>query len=337
MPYTDDIQLAPSPRRMPLGVRSALLFGGVAWQIVWAFLGVSLIGISQAVLPSAEGLFSRFSEPAQITVSGVVATVEEILPPPEVRHDPRYANHPKLWNYTFTYRSTKGKECLGRDFTMGYRPCLGETVTVTYESQNPSASHGRFSAHPEATPPVHEINGNPEMEREIARQNSWPRQLLGLWPLGFLCAIGLLVVFGMKMGAQRIRLLRTGRLAWGQLIAEFFFDGQRSCNNDIKPYYLMTFLFLADDDRIYNLTERSDSAEEWKDDMGSKVCVLYDAADPGKAIALRKKPGSDPFTIDAGGQIRANRGAGMLVAIVPTLVTAGFIYFLVQLGKACVR
>ncbi len=272
--------LSGPPRPVPWPIRGQVLFGGFMSQFGWLWFGFSMIFMWAFGL--SVSLNSAYFLIGDIeTAQGVVSAVDTTGA--SENETPVYANH-----YTFRVERLE-KELRGISYTTGQRFSEGQAVTIEYIGRAPNVSR---------------IQG--------ARSGTFSPWVLCI--LGIFLLIGLLFIsVGLLSGLKANRLLRHGQVGLGTLIAKE--PTNTRINN--QTVYKLTFEFTADDGLRYEAIAKSHVTHGLEDEFQEQL--LYDPANPNKAVMLDNLPGEPD--IDERGNIQvANPGRSLRVLILPVSV-----------------
>lgn len=194
-------------------------------------------------------------------------------------------NRQSIVRVEYSYR-VRGEELQGASYVAGTAPETGEHVTVEYLPNTPQKSR---------------IEG---MRRDL-----WPPGivLLTLFPAGCLIA----VIFSVRTGLRRCRLLRLGMLTTGKLAHK----RPTSVTVNKQRVYELIFKFQSYDGQQCTASARTHRSERLEDEREEPL--LYDPLDPSQAMMIDSLP-SRPELDDAGNL----RGRPIVVALFALLLPA---------------
>jgi hypothetical protein len=267
--------LAPPPRPVPLSLRIINVFNGVT-LFGWIFFGFGML-FFYFFGGNADISFLTFRGPHP-TVPGQVTKVDDTH---ASEGDERVHAH------SYQY-SVAGRTLSGTSYTTGPAAEVGQPVVVEYDPAEPAQS----------------------------RIAGMRRAVFGPWALilGILPLVGLLImVFAMRSGARRNRLLRDGLLAMGQL------KSKEATNMKVnrRRVYALTFEFTARDGTRHTAEARSSTPESLEDE--AREPLLYDPANPSVAYLLDDAPARPGF--DGTGALVGRPAAAVGALLVPALFT----------------
>lgn len=279
--------LAPPPRPVPLSLQILNLCNGMA-MIAWLVIGFGSIFLWAFGLNS-DISFLTFRGP-HANVTGRVTEVEATNASENKRRI--YANH-------YEY-SVAGKQWTGSSYSTGSSANVSEEVTVEYAPDDPSRSR---------------IAG-------MRRKLFGPVTLfVVIFPL---IGVGILL-FAIRLGIHRNRMLRDGLLATGKL--------QRKEPTNVRinrqTVYKLTFAFTARDGRRGEAVAKTHQPARLMDE--AEEPLLYDPADPTTAFVLDEVPSRPQF--EANGDLRGRPAAALAaLAVVFFVIAANATVFLITTG-----
>lgn len=270
-----DNDLAMPPRRVSLLAQLAVLFGGVLNVVGWLVLFFTMFFVWGFVGNADMTGWYAFDDAlsAQGTVVAAESTSAEI-------------NEQRVMEYTYTFTDAQGGEQTGVSYSHSEYLQSGEAVPVEYVPGDPSTS----------------------------RIEGMRRELFGpfvAFVLLFPGVAGVILLFAVRGGLRRVRVLRHGQLAKAVLVEKKATASQ--VNN--QQVYALTFEFEADDGETYRATARTHKTERLTDEATEKL--LYDPRDPACAVLWDDLPGSGH--VDAMGGLVANGLGGCGVVALPLL------------------
>ncbi len=286
-------RLAPAPRRVPLGLRARLLFGGTAaagwmWLLVAAPLATLFLG--QADLSS----WWRFRGPVE-TTRGVVTACERTRASEGGSKGrsgtPIYANR---------YRFERGgEEREGVSYALGRCVGAGTAVAIEYPADDPDRS--RIAGMRRAT-----------FGPAVAFVAIFP--LVGL---GF-------VAFSLRSARRALSLLARGQVAHGTLVGE----EQTRVSVNRRPVMKLRFDLVTEGGGHHEVAIRTHRTEALKDDPRERL--LYDPSAPEVAVAWDLLPG--PPRVGATGALESpGFGGSLRVVLLPAAAIAAEALALVYL------
>jgi hypothetical protein len=244
--------LAPEPRRVPLSLRLAVMFGGPLSQFGWIFFGFGMIFV-WAFTPAMDLSFLTVWKGPWLRAQGVVT---------ECRPLNFSINSQTVSVHAYRYTTPDGRERQGVSRLVGQQLRPGTSAPVEYRAWDPSTSR------------LHESG-----------RGFFPRFVLlfvGLFP-----AIGLaMLIPGLRTGWRGNRLLGAGALATGKL--KSCRPTGTSVNN--RSEYELIFEFPGRDGQTYTAKARTLEPERLQDQREEPV--LYDALNPSYAVMLDGLPGA---------------------------------------------
>jgi hypothetical protein len=173
-------RIAPPPRRVPVSLQIATIFGGPA-QIGWIIFALGMTFFL---------VFAGQADLSFVTMRGALAETDGRVT--DVRSTGASENRQAVMANHYEY-SVAGARWTGVSYTTGYAARTGEEVTVEYKPERPSRSR---------------IAG---MRTGVFGPGAF---ISGIFPL-----IGLIVtIVSMRRGFRRTRMLAEGVLANGKLI-----------------------------------------------------------------------------------------------------------------------
>lgn len=277
--------LSPPPRHVPFSLRILNLFSGAA-QLGWAIFGFGMIFV-WFFASEADFSFLTFRGPHH-SVAGTVTRVDDTGA--SENNERVRANH-----YQF---SVAGRTLTGTSYSTGRLVEEGQAVTVEFAAGDPQ-------------------------ESRIAGMR---RKLFGPWAAFVLVfpAIGAgFIVFAVRSGFRRNRLLREGLLATGELKAK----EATNMRVNKQTVYELTFEFIARDGRRHEARARTHVTARLEDE--AREPLLYDPMDPARAYVLDDAPARPQFGVD--GQLQGRPGAALGSLIIPAAVLVA--HGLVLYGK----
>ncbi len=283
--------LVPPPRPVPFLLRAQVLFGGVFSLIGWIFFGFGMI--FAVVFGSMADLTSwyHFRNPPA-TAPGTLL---------EVKDTGASENKTQVYSYKYSFRA-EGADYEGVSYRTGRYHEPGEAVVVEYVEGNPSVSRLRGMRRAEFSPWV---------------------VFVFIFPLvGFI-----FIVVSLRGGLKANRLLRHGKLAWGELVSKE--PTNVRINN--RVVYKLTFEFQPEEGGHARAVARSHVPEELQDEQRERL--LYDPFRPETAVLLDSLPASP--AIDMTGNLQPRRPVAAALALllpgIPLALTAVLLYYFVYL------
>jgi len=266
--------LAPPPRRVPLSLFLANVFN-IGSQIGWAVFGFGMI-FGWAFGSNADLSMITFRGPhAQKT--GIVTHVSRTGA--SENRSPVLANHYEFSVADSTYHGTS--------YSSGDSASEGDKVTIEYDESHPERSR---------------IVG---MRRSLFGPAV---MFVAIFPL-----IGaLFVVFAMRGGFRRNRLLRNGLIAGGKLLKR----EPTNVSVNRQPVWKLTFEFVGRDGRRHEAIARTTDPSRLEDE--AQEPLLYDPDDPTSAYLLDELPARPEF--EPNGDLRGRGFIGFASVIVPAIV-----------------
>ena len=200
-------------------------------------------------------------------------------------------NGAEVYAYHYSFTGPDGIKYEGVSYSLGSRMNKGHMATIEFPKGGPAKSR---------------IQG-----MRTAPFGAWAA-LVTVFP-----GVGLaFVLAGTWNGAKAIRLLAHGQPALGKFTSKIATNFKV---ND-RTVYKLTFVFPAEDGYSYETVAKSSMPETLED--GTEKPVLYDPADPRKAVLLDNLQGAP--TVDESGRIRAgSAGKAALVLILPMVTIIG--------------
>lgn len=279
---TTQALLAAPPRSVPLSLRLKLLFGGFSNFFGWFFIGFGLMFVWVFGATQALHNLAFYSGDLAVTEGQVTAVV-----PTNVR-----INKTQVDAYRYRYR-VDGTDYAGATeyFHGEFKPA--DSVRIEFPLRDPARSR-------------------------IAGLDFAP---LGAYIAAPFPLIGLIfVVIGLRHGSKGIRLLRTGRIATGELIKKR--DTGTRIND--APVFEYSFRFKAADGYPYIATAKTHDWEplESEDGIpGKGEPLLYNPRKPSDAVLLDDLPGTP--RIGPSGEIQGTEGGLIASLIVPFVSVIG--------------
>ncbi|HYG77366.1 MAG TPA: DUF3592 domain-containing protein [Planctomycetota bacterium] len=278
--------LAPPPRRVPLPVRCHITFGGMLNQMGWFFFAFGSILFWIFVINCEAMSWFSFRGPLK-TCQGVVTSSEKSS---ASEGGSKHRKGTPIWAIHYTFKEGKNTY-QGCSYAVGRSHDAGAPVTVEYAASDPRIS--RISGY-------------------RSRVFSAAAGVTLLFPL-----VGLaFLVPGWLTGRKARRLLENGIVATGVLKAK----EPTSSSVNKQTVYKLTFEFNAADGRTYEAVAKTHETQRLQDEAGEKI--VYDPADPTRAVVIDGLPGS--FRVTADGQIESDNSRGaLMVTLVPLLALFG--------------
>lgn len=269
--------LAPPPRHVPLSLKAINACNMIA-QIGWFVFGFGMIFV-WAFMGNADFSFLTFRGPHAHSagrVTSVAATGASENDQPVVAHHYEYF--------------VGGQRYLGTSYTTQGSRNNGDTVEVEYDEKNPAKSR---------------IAG-------MRRAQFGP--FVSFVAIFALIGFGVLY-FGMRSGLRRNRVLRTGLLSMGTLVAK----EPTNVTVNKRPVWKLTFEFVGRDGRKYEADAHTTDTARLEDE--AQEPLLYDPDEPSRAYVLDEAPARPQF--EPNGELRGRPLAGFASLIVPAIVIAG--------------
>ena len=280
--------LAPPPRPVPFLLRAQVLFGGIFSFIGWVFFTFGMV--FAVVFSSSADLTSWYH------FRGPVDTANGTLT--EVTETSASENNVRIYSYKYSFRA-EGADYEGVSYLPGRSHEPGEQVVVEYVEGNPSLSRIRGMRRAEFGP--------------------WILFVM-IFPLvGFI-----FILVSLRGGLKANRLLRNGRLAWGELVSKE--PTNTRINN--RVVYKLTFDFQPEEGGHAQAVARSHMPEKLQDEQRERL--LYDPFRPEKAVLLDSLPASPAIDLTGNLQPR-NPTFAALALLLPGIPLAGLavlVYFL---------
>lgn len=269
------VMLAPPPRSVPLSLSLLNIFNGFG-QIGWLVFGFGMI-FGWAFVGNADFSLLTFRGPhAQSAgrVTSVVPTGASV-------------NRRRVMAHRYEF-SVAGSTLHGTSYSDGESKSIGDEVTIEYDADHPERSR---------------IEG--------MRRAQFGAGVAFVLLFPFIGAV--FVVFAMRTGLRRNRLLRHGILAEGKL------TGRERTNVVVNghPVWALTFEFTARDGRRHQATARTADPARLEDE--AQEPLLYDPDRPENAYLLDEAPARPEF--EPNGDLRG-RPSGYLSVIIPGIVLA---------------
>lgn len=277
--------LVPPPRPVPFLLRAQVLFGGVFSFIGWFFFA---FGMGFAVV------FGSFADlTSWYDFRGAVGTANGTLV--EVKETSASENNVRVYSYKYSF-TAEGGDYEGVSYRTGRYHEPGEQVTVEYVEGNPALSRIRGMRRAEFGP--------------------WVLFVL-IFPLvGFI-----FILVSLRGGLKANRLLRHGKLAWGELVSKE--PTNTRINN--RTVYKLTFEFQPEEGGHAQAVARSHMPEKLQDEQRERL--LYDPFRPDYAILLDRLPASPAIDLTGNLQPR-NPTFAALTLLLPGIPLAGLLYFI---------
>jgi hypothetical protein len=284
--------LAPAPRRVPLGLRARLLFGGTgvfAW--LWLALTVPLTAPFLRNTDVASWLLFRLAPQAATgTVDHCEGTGASEGGGKGSRGTPVFANH-----YRFT---AGGAEHAGVSYATG--ECLDPDLEV----------------------PVEWVAGRPEVSRIAGMRRS--EFGAGALVAALFPAVGIAMALGAALvGRRRLRLLSGGRLALGTLLA----SEPTNTRVNGRPVMRLRFELTTDRGTRHEVVVRTTAAAVLQDEPRERI--FYDPARPERAVPWDLLPGRP--ALDGTGNLRPPAALGTVLVLLPPLVACAAVALAVGL------
>jgi hypothetical protein len=279
--------LVPPPRPMPFLLCAQVLFGGVFSFIGWVFFTFGMV--FAVVFGSSADLTSWYH------FRGSAATASGVLL--EVKETSASENKTRIYAYKYSFL-TEGAAYEGVSYATGRRHEPGEQVTVEYVEGNPSLSRLRGMRRAEFSPWV---------------------MFVFIFPLvGFV-----FIVVNLRVGLKANRLLRHGKLAWGELVSKE--PTNTRINN--RTVYKLTFDFQPGEGGHAQAVARSHMPEKLQDEQRERL--LYDPFRPDYALLLDNLPASPAIDLTGNLQPRNPTFAALTLLLpgIPLAALAVLVYF----------
>ena len=280
--------LVPPPRPVPFLLRAQVLFGGIFCFIGWVFFTFGMV--FAVVFGSFADVTSwyHFRNPPA-TANGTLV---------EVTETGASENNNRIYAYRYSFRA-EGADYEGVSYATGRRHEPGEQVVVEYVEGNPSLSRIRGMRRAEFGP--------------------WILFVM-IFPLvGFI-----FILVSLRGGLKANRLLRNGKLAWGELVSK----EPTSTRINNRVVYKLTFAFQPEEGGHAQAVARSHMPEKLQDEQRERL--LYDPFRPETAVLLDSLPASPAIDLTGNLQPR-NPTFAALTLLLPSIPLAGLavlIYFL---------
>jgi hypothetical protein len=280
--------LVPPPRPVPFLLRVQVLFGGVFSFIGWFFFAFGMV--FAVVFGSFADLTSwyHFRHPPA-TASGTLL---------EVKETSASENNVRVYAYKYSFRA-EGAAYEGVSYATGREYGAGEAVVVEYVEGNPSLSRIRGMRRAEFGP--------------------WVLFVL-IFPLvGFI-----FIIVSLRAGLRANRLLRHGKLAWGELVSKE--PTNTRINN--RVVYKLTFAFQPEEGGHAQAVARSHEPEKLQDEARERL--LYDPFHPETAVLLDALPASPAIDLTGNLQPRNPTLAALALLLpgIPLAALSALLYFL---------
>ena len=272
--------LVPPPRPVPFLLRAQVLFGGIFCFIGWVFFTSGMV--FAVVFGSFADVTSwyHFRNPPA-TANGTLV---------EVTETGASENNNRIYAYRYSFRA-EGADYEGVSYATGRRHEPGEQVVVEYVEGNPAVSRLRGMRRAEFGP--------------------WILFVL-IFPLvGFI-----FILVSLRGGLKANRLLRNGKLAWGELVSKE--PTNTRINN--RVVYKLTFDFQPEEGGHAQAVARSHMPEKLQDEQRERL--LYDPFRPEKAVLLDSLPASPAIDLTGNLQPR-NPTFAALTLLLPGIPLAG--------------
>jgi hypothetical protein len=199
-------------------------------------------------------------------------------------------NRTRVYSYKYSFRA-EGADYEGVSYATGRRHEPGEPVVVDYVEGNPALSRIRGMRRAEFGP--------------------WVLFVL-IFPLvGFV-----FIVVSLRGGLKANRLLRHGKLAWGELVSKE--PTNTRINN--RTVYKLTFEFQPEEGGHAQAVARSHMPEKLQDEQRERL--LYDPFRPDYAILLDSLPAAPAIDLTGNLQPR-NSTFAALTLLLPGIPLAG--------------
>ncbi|MGH8567918.1 MAG: DUF3592 domain-containing protein [Gammaproteobacteria bacterium] len=280
--------LAPPPRPVPFLLRAQVLFGGVFSIIGWIFFSFGMI--FAVVFGSLADLTSWYH------FRGPLATAGGTLL--EVTETSASENKTRIYAYKYSFRA-EGANYEGVSYLPGRQHEPGEQVTLEYVEGNPSLSRIRGMRRAEFGP--------------------WVLFVLIFPGLGFI-----FILVSLRGGLKANRLLRNGKLAWGELVSK----EPTSTRINNRTVFKLTFDFQPEEGGHAQAVARSHEPEKLQDEQRERL--LYDPFHPETAVLLDALPASPAIDMTGNLQTRNPVFAALTLLLpgIPLATLAGLLYFL---------
>jgi hypothetical protein len=280
--------LAPPPRPVPFLLRAQVLFGGVFSFIGWVFFTLGM-GFAVAFGSMADVTsWYHFRDPVPTATGRLLEVAETSASENEVR----------IYAYRYTFEA-EGRTHHGVSYLPGRRHEPGEPVVIEY------------------------VEGNPV----LSRLRGMRRSEFGPWVLFVMIfpLVGFIfIVVSLRGGLRANRLLRHGKLAWGELVSKE--PTNTRINN--RVVYKLTFEFQPEEGGHAQAVARSHEPEKLQDEPRERL--LYDPFHPETAVLLDSLPASP--AIDLTGNLQVRRPALAILTLllpgIPLAALAVAVYFL---------
>ena len=289
-----NFDISPPPRRVPLAVRTRVLFGGFLNQFGWAFFGFGMI-FAWAFLPQADLSLPHPWKPDFQAAEAIEGIVNESWKTNASEGGSDHNDGTPIFGHRYTFTGPDGKTYHGVSYATGRQVPQGETVTVEYVPGNPAVSR---------------VSG---MRTTVFGRLVLFVLLFPLVGLAFLAG-------GLRKGLRGMRLLGHGNPALGTLKSK----APTNVTINKMPVYKLTFAFKAEDGIEYNAVCKTHQTAAVEDDERERL--LYDPVRPGNAVLLDSLPGA-PRIDDMGHLVATGNGWWpLLLPAAAVAVNALFVY-----------
>jgi len=256
--------LGPPPRTVPLSVRACLLFGGglnlAAWIVILVGMIFFWVFVANCDLPSRYYFRGELA-----TAKGRVTHSERTS---FTEGGSRNSSGARVFAIHYRFTDARGEEHTDVSYARGRKTKAGKKVTIQFPKGNPEISR---------------IKG---MRRGML--SPWAA-LAGIFPL-----VGLiLAAVGLRKGLRAGALLADGQMGLGTLKSK----KPTATRVNRRTVYKLTFEFQAGDGRTYEAVARSHTPEALEDDAQERL--LYDPYAPARAVMFDSLPGK-PVIADSG-------------------------------------
>ena len=279
--------LASPPRVVPWSVRLCILLGGGVSLAGWLVLLVGMVFVwifgVRTDLPSRYLFRGELgTATAKVTRSRATAFTEG---------GSRRSRGARVYANEYAFSTPDGKQISGVSYARGAALKPGKEVTVEFPKDEPG----------------------------LSRIKGMRRGMLSPWAaLVFVFPVTgvVLVLVGLRKGAQACGLLADGEMGTGVLVSK----EPTAARVNRRTVYRLTFQFDARDGQAYQVVSKTHMPERLEDEEQEQL--LYDPLHPSYAVMFDSLPGSP--TIDSRGQIEPvdpmKLGARLLL---PALVVCG--------------
>ncbi|MGH9812662.1 MAG: hypothetical protein ACRD4T_05945, partial [Candidatus Acidiferrales bacterium] len=216
----------------------------------------------------------------------------------EVKDTSASENDVRIYAYRYSFQA-EGGDYEGVSYRTGRHHEAGEQVTIEY------------------------VEGNPE----LSRIRGMRRAEFGPWILFVMIfpLVGFIfILVSLRGGLKANRLLRHGKLAWGELVSKE--PTNTRINN--RTVYKLTFNFQPEEGGHAQVVARSHMPEKLQDEQRERL--LYDPFRPDYAILLDSLPASPAIGLTGNLQPRNPTLAALTLLLpgIPLAALAVLLYFL---------